>query len=69
MGDAPAYGVDGGGDGSSGNDGGGSGLLDFGPDVPTVDLQRDITCWGPCLGRCGVAGGGAAEGATTCLAG
>ncbi|KXZ46056.1 hypothetical protein GPECTOR_47g331 [Gonium pectorale] len=26
-------------------------LLDLGPDVPTIDLQKDITGWGACLGR------------------
>ncbi|GIL87623.1 hypothetical protein Vretimale_14696 [Volvox reticuliferus] len=36
---------------SSGGGAGGTELLDFGPDVPTLDLHRDITGWGPCLGR------------------
>ncbi|GLI63780.1 hypothetical protein VaNZ11_006861 [Volvox africanus] len=36
---------------SSGGGAGGTEFLDFGPDVPTLDLHRDITGWGPCLGR------------------
>ncbi|GLC36471.1 hypothetical protein PLESTB_000151800 [Pleodorina starrii] len=51
---APAAGGEGDASGGGGGNGAGAGtgqLLDFGPDVPTLDLHRDISGWGPCLGR------------------
>ncbi|PNW78109.1 hypothetical protein CHLRE_10g464550v5 [Chlamydomonas reinhardtii] len=43
--------VAGGGGAGEGGAGAAAPVLDFGPDVPTLDLHKDISGWGACLGR------------------